>query len=182
MKATASGRCDLDGLSVTDAILLGNASDYLIEPHFQGGVWRYAAVQLGAMQALTSITATQLQQRGQTNAPPQSMRLRRMVTACETARLWVRNAARVIERPRATAADIPCAILTRIVVADEAVALMTAMDQALGAASFATAHPADRIRRDLQFYIRQANPDGMAQAAVERILTDPDLSRRWWLE
>jgi polyhydroxyalkanoate depolymerase len=60
-----------------------------------------------------------------------------------------------------------------------AVALMNAMDQALGAASFATAHPADRIRRDLGFYIRQANPDGLALGAMARILQSPALRDRW---
>ena len=89
MKATASGRCDLEGLVVADAILLGGPGDYQREPHFQGGVWRYAAVQLGAMQALAAIAADQLQRRGRADAPLQAQRLRRMMTACETARLWL---------------------------------------------------------------------------------------------
>ena len=93
MKATASGRCDLNGLPAAEAVRIGNPEDYLIEPHFQGGVWRYAAVQLGAMRALTAITTGQVQRRGQDAAPLQAMRLRRMVTACETARLWIWQAA-----------------------------------------------------------------------------------------
>lgn len=179
MKATASGRCNLDGLALSDAILLGSPGDYLTEPHFQGGVWRYAAVQLGAMQALNAITAAQLAQRGQQDAPLQVDRLRHMVIGCETARLWLRQAAQAVERPDATPADAEAAILARLITAEEAVRLMNAMDQALGAASFATAHPADRIRRDLSFYIRQANPDALAQGAMDRILSDPDRMERW---
>ncbi|WP_169053389.1 acyl-CoA dehydrogenase family protein [Falsirhodobacter xinxiangensis] len=179
MKATASGRCNLEGLSLSEAVPLGTPGDYLTEPHFQGGVWRYAAVQLGAMQALTAITAAQLAKRGQQNAPLQSLRLRRMVTACETARLWLLQAARAVERPAATPADAEAAILARLVTADEATALMAAMDQALGAASFATAHPADRIRRDLTFYIRQANPDALGQSAMDRILSNSARMERW---
>lgn len=179
MKATASGRCDLEGLAVAEALRIGGPGDYLIEPHFQGGVWRYAAVQLGAMRALTAITADQLQRRGQDAAPLQAMRLRRMVTACETARLWLWQAADRVERPDAVPEDAEAAILARLLTAEEAVALMNAMDQALGAASFATAHPADRIRRDLGFYIRQANPDGLALGAVARILQSPALRDRW---
>ena len=179
MRATASGRCDLDGLATDRAVWVGEPGDYLAEPHFQGGVWRYGAVQLGAMRALTAITVRHLEQRGQTAAPLQAMRLRRMATACETARLWLWQAAQAVERPDATADDAETSILARLVTAEEAVALMTAMDQAMGAASFATAHPADRIRRDLGFYIRQADPDGLALGSMSRILDRPALRDRW---
>lgn len=179
MKATASGRCDLDGLALADAVPLGAPDAYLTEPHFHGGVWRYAAVQLGAMRALTVLTADQLCARGQQDAPLQAMRLHRMITACETARLWLAQAACQVERPGAIAADAQAAILARLRTTDEAVALLAVMDQALGAASFATAHPADRIRRDLGLYLRQAGPDALALSSVGRILADPDLRRRW---
>lgn len=179
MKATASGRCDLDGLALADAVALGPPDAYLTEPYFHGGVWRYAAVQFGAMRALTALTADQLCARGQQAAPLQAMRLHRMITACETARLWLAQAACRIERAGATPADAETGILARLRTADEAVALLTLMDQALGAASFATAHPADRMRRDLSLYLRQAGPDALALASVGRMLDDADLRRRW---
>lgn len=179
MQATASGRCNLDGLSAAEAVWIGEPGDYLIEPHFQGGVWRYAAVQLGAMRALTAITTEHLERRQQQAAPLQAMRLRGMVTACETVRLWLWQAALAVERSDASPEDAEASILARLLTAEEAVALMNAMDQALGAASFATAHPADRIRRDLSFYIRQANPDGLALGAMARILETPFLRERW---
>lgn len=179
MKATASGRCDLDGMALSDAVVLGPPDGYLVEPHFHGGVWRYAAVQLGAMQALTAIAADQLQERGQANAPLQAMRLHRMISACETARLWLEQAARTVERPDAVASDAETAILARLRTAEEAVTLLGAMDQALGAASFTTIHPADRIRRDLSLYLRQANPDGLMLASLGRILANPSLRQRW---
>ncbi|CAM3277975.1 acyl-CoA dehydrogenase family protein [Paracoccus nototheniae] len=179
MRATGSGRCDLDGVALADTIPLGPPDGYLREPHFHGGVWRYAAVQLGAMQALTALTADQLTARDQQAAPLQAMRLHRMILSCETARLWLAQAACRIEDPRATPADAEVAILARLRTADEAVSLMADMDQALGAASFATAHPADRIRRDLSLYLRQAGPDALALASVARILDDAGLRARW---
>ncbi|MCG6112241.1 MAG: hypothetical protein MEQ74_08660 [Paracoccus sp.] len=179
MQATASGRCDLNGLALADAISLGGADDYLTEPHFHGGVWRYAAVQLGAMQALTALTADQLCARGHQDAPLQAKRLHAMITATETARLWVAQAACRIERPDATAGDAQYSILARLRVADEAVTVLTIMDQALGVGSFATGHPAERIRRDLSVYLRQAAPDALALASVKGILSDPELTRRW---
>ena len=179
MRATASGRCDLDGLALADAVPLGRPGDYLTEPHFYGGVWRYAAVQLGGMRALTAITADQMQARGQADAPLQAMRLHRMVTACETARLWLEQAACAVERPEAVAADAETAILARLKTAEEAATVLSLADQALGAASFATGHPADRIRRDLNFYLRQADPDGLAMGSLARVLADPALRARW---
>lgn len=170
MTSTASGRCDLDGLAASEAVPLGRPGDYLAEPHFQGGVWRYAAVQMGAMRTLTKIAAAQLQQRGQASAPLQSLRLRRMMVACETSRLWLEDAARGVEVPGASASAADPAILARLVVADEAKALLAAMDDALGAASFMQGHPAERIRRDLGFYLRQANPDGLSQAVMDRMV------------
>ncbi len=179
MKATASGRCNLDGVALADTIPLGPPDAYMTEPHFHGGVWRYAAVQLGAMQALTALTADQLVARNQQAAPLQAMRLHRMILSCETARLWLTQAAGRVEHPDARPADAEAAILARLRTAEEAVSLLTQMDQALGAASYATAHPADRIRRDLSLYIRQAGPDTLALASVTRILSDPGLRDRW---
>jgi alkylation response protein AidB-like acyl-CoA dehydrogenase len=179
MKATASGRCDLEGFESSRAMALGRPGDYLKEPHFQGGVWRYAAVQLGGMYVLTRAAADQLCARDHASAPLQAMRLRQMITACETARLWLTSAAAAAEHPRAGREAVQAAILARLKVAQEATSLIALVDEALGAASFATAHPAERVRRDLQFYMRQANPDGMGQEAVERILADPAQRRRW---
>jgi alkylation response protein AidB-like acyl-CoA dehydrogenase len=179
MKATASGRCDLEGFESSRAIVLGRPGDYLKEPHFQGGVWRYAAVQLGGMYALTRAAADQLCARDHAHAPLQAMRLRQMISACETARLWLAEAAAAAEHPRAGPEAVQVAILARLKVAQEATGLIALVDEALGAASFATAHPAERVRRDLQFYMRQANPDGMGHEAVERILADPAQQRRW---
>ncbi|EKE43077.1 Acyl-CoA dehydrogenase [Oceaniovalibus guishaninsula JLT2003] len=181
MRATASGRCDLEGVAIGADDLLGAPGDYHREPHFQGGVWRYAAVQMGAMRAMTRAAAAQIAARGQADAPLQSARLRRMVVACETARLWLVNAARVVERSDAAPDDAATAMLARLTVADEAVALMNAMDEALGAASFATAHLVERRRRDLLFYLRQANPDGLAQTAMRMAGAGGARARRWHL-
>lgn len=179
MKATASGRCDLTDFPLKDATPVGGPGDYLKEPHFQGGVWRYGAVQYGAMRRLTAITAAQLRKRGHDNAPLQATRLRRMVTASEGARLWLWQAAEAVERPGAGPETAEASILARLVTAEAAVEVLNLMDEALGAASFAAGHPVERIRRDLGFYIRQANPDGLALDCMSRILDDPARHARW---
>lgn len=179
MRSTASGRCDLHGLRVSEDDFLGPPDVYEREPHFRGGVWRYAAVQLGAMREMTRATAAHLGSRGQTAAPLQAMRLRRMVTACETSRLWVIRAAEAVEEPGAPPSAAATAILSRLAVLDEARALLGAMDDALGAASFAASHAVERRRRDLMFYIRQATPDAMGDAALDVLRSDPGLARAW---
>ncbi len=182
MKATASGRCDLEGLAVARADLLGGPDDYFREPWFEGGVWRYAAVQLGGMYALAACAGAQLRARRQATAPLQAARLRRVVTACETARLWTDSAALATEAPAAPPAAARVAVLARLEVAEEAVRLLRLVDEAMGAASFALSHPAERVRRDLQLYLRQADPDGMGQRALERILEDAGERVRWGIE
>lgn len=181
MRATRSGSCRLDGLMLGEEAILGRPGDYHREPHFQGGVWRYAAVQLGGLYSLIRATTAQLEARGQAEAPLQSLRLRRMLVAAEGARLWLRQAARAVEHPRSTARCVPDAVLARLHVAEQAVQVLALADEALGAASFDLSHPAERVRRDLQFYLRQANPDGLGQAAMDRILQDREMKGRWGL-
>ena len=91
------------------------------------------------------------------------------------------GAAGDVERPDAGPEATQISILARLKVSEEAARIIALVDEALGAASFATAHPAERVRRDLQFYMRQANPDGMGQGAMERIINDPEQRRRWGL-
>ncbi|MCJ8139953.1 acyl-CoA dehydrogenase family protein [Falsirhodobacter halotolerans] len=179
MCATASGRCDLDGVPLDQATPLGVPGDYLQEPYFHGGVWRYAAVQMGAMRRLTQATIRQLRARGQTEAPLQALRLRYMLTACETARLWVQRAAIRCEAAAAMPEAADDAILARLVVADLAEEVLRHMDHALGAASFLRGHEVERIRRDLGFYLRQANPDGLSQTAIQRLVSDPARLDGW---
>lgn len=181
MRSTASGRCDLRGLQVDPEQVFGPPGAYEVEPHFRGGVWRYAAVQLGAMREMTRAASAQLEARDQSAAPLQALRLRRMVMACETSRLWLSRAAAEVERPGAAPETAAVSILARLVVADEARALIAAMDDALGAASFATSHAVERRRRDLALYLRQAAPDAMGDAALDMLRGDPCLARQWML-
>lgn len=181
MQATASGRCVLDGIEVGGEALLGGPDDYFTEPHFQGGVWRYAAVQTGALRAMMRATAGQLHKRGQIDDPLQSDRLRRMATICETCRMWNTRAARAVEAPDAPPQTAAIAMIARLHTAREAAILMGLMDDALGAASFAKGHPVERPRRDLQVYLRQAAPDALGRRALTMLLEDPSMAADWAL-
>lgn len=182
MKATASGRCDLEGYASARAMVLGRPDDFFVEPWFHGGVWRYAAVQLGGMYALAAAASRQLRTQGRATAPLQAQRLRRILAACQTGHLWVSAAAAATESPAAPPATAQMAVLARLKVAEEAVAVLNLVDEALGASSFGLAHPAERVRRDLQLYLRQADPDGMGQSVMEQILEDSRARQHWGLD
>ena len=48
-------------------------------------------------------------------------------------------------------------------------------ERALGMAAHDGQGAIDRIRRDLNFYLRQADPDGLAMGSLSRVLADPAL-------
>ncbi len=165
MRATASGDFDASGLAITQDALLGDPGDYHREPHFQGGVWRYAAAQLGGLEALVEAMRTELAARGRLSDPHQAARFARSAMACETARLWVREAALTVEAPGASAESAARSILARLAVERAASETMVEVDRALGAASHFVDHPVERLRRDLSFYLRQAAPDHALHSA-----------------
>lgn len=165
MRGTASGDFDASGLVLALDAALGGPNAYHLEPHFQGGVWRYAAAQLGGLEALVEAMRHDLATRGRLAEPQQAARFARGVMACETARLWVHAAALAVESPGADPATATQSVLARLVVERAAGETMAEVDRALGAASYFTDHPVERLRRDLAFYLRQAAPDGALQAA-----------------
>lgn len=165
MRATASGDFEASGLLLDGDAMLGGPNDFYREPHFHGGVWRYAAAQLGGVEALVEAMRVDLAARGRLSDPHQAARFARGAMACETARLWVREASLTVEAPGAPAESATRSVLARLAVERAALETMTEMDRALGTAGHFTDHPVERIRRDLAFYLRQAAPDQALHAA-----------------
>ncbi|MBQ2260543.1 MAG: acyl-CoA dehydrogenase [Loktanella sp.] len=159
MRATASGNFEASGLILAQTAFLGGPDDYHREPHFHGGVWRYAAAQLGGIEAMVEAMRSDLAAQDRLLDPHQAARFARSVIACETARLWVVKAAHAVEMPGADAAAATQSVLARLVVERAATDTMAEVDRALGTASFFAGHPVERIRRDLSLYLRQAAPD-----------------------
>ena len=180
MRATASGDFDASGLSLEADALLGGPGDYLREPHFHGGVWRYAAAQLGGLEALVEAMRVDLAARGRLSDPHQAARFARGVMACETARLWVREVALTVEAPGAAPCSATRSVLARLAVERAASETMTEVDRALGAASCFADHPVERLRRDLAFYLRQAAPYGALDAAATTLAAQPCVVGDHW--
>lgn len=177
MRATASGSYDFDGV---EAETLGRPGDYLREPHFEGGVWRYCALHTGGLEALVEVVRQDLLRRGRSDDPHQSHRLARLAIHAETARLWVERAARQVEAAQAAPEAVTLALLGREAVERECLAAMAIADRALGTSAFFAASPAERIRRDLAFFLRQANLDGKLAGAAAAIAASRSVVGEMW--
>ncbi len=177
MRATASGIYDFDGFSVTGAAYIGKPGDYTREPHFEGGVWRYAAAQVGGMEAIAKVARTAV---AGTDDPHQLRRVAELAMLCETGRLWVERAAERAEHPEADDAAVAYVLLAREVVEQTAQKVIALADRALGSRSFFNGHPVERMRRDLAFFLRQANLDGKLDVAARNVAGSPHpIGERW---
>ena len=170
MRATASGTFDLAGLP---AERLGAPDDYLREPHFEGGVWRYCAAHLGGAEALHAEMVALLVRMKRDADPHQAHRIARSAAALETARLWIERAAERVEGDgeRADGPDpqgaAAYALLAREVTEEACLTVLHTAERALGTVAHGMDLAVERIRRDLGLFLRQANPDGkLARAAA----------------
>lgn len=162
MQATASGACDLNGIPLADVTWLGGPGDYLIEPHFVGGVWRIAALQAGAAIGLLDAVADVLRARGRLDAPPQIGRLADvMVRAMAAAALVMRAASAVVDGAPDDAVTLSAA--ARLSTEEVGLDAIRAAEQCLGLAHFAEGSETGRMARDLAVYMRQAARDALVQ-------------------
>lgn len=157
MRATASGSYDFDGL---EAETLGAPGDYEREPHFQGGVWRYAALHVGGLEALAEAVRAVVADRGDAASEAQLHRVARIATLAHGARLLVDDAARQVEAPGAVEAAVALSLAAREAVEQACLDGIAIADRALGTRAFAEPSLPDRVRRDLSFFLRQADLDG----------------------
>ncbi|QLH16103.1 acyl-CoA dehydrogenase [Paracoccus pantotrophus] len=161
MRATLSGGHDMEGLR---GEALGQADDYMREPYFEGGIWRYAALHAGALEALADALGRHIRD----PSPMQAARLVEMIRLTRGARLWVEHAANAVEN--SPAPDITASLLAREAVEEACLRGIALCERAFGTAAFMDGNPVERIRRDLAFFLRQANLDGKTQLAARLIL------------
>ena len=89
-----------------------------------------------------------------------------------TAQLWVDAASCAVESGARVTAAVAQALLAREAVERACLAGIAIAERAMGTAAFASTADADRIRRDLGFFLRQANLDGKLAVATRAILDD----------
>lgn len=167
MRASLSGRLDFTGLPVEEAQILGAAGAYEAQPDFSAGAWRFAAVQLGGMQAIADEVRAYLRRLGRHRDPYQLARIGQMGVATTTARLWLERAVLLLEAPEVEPAPAMAFVdLTRTAVERAGLDVIELAQRSVGLQAFMQPNPLERLLRDLATYLRQPNPDGALAAAA----------------
>ena len=167
MRASATGSVDFTGFTLDRDAVIGGPDDYVRQPEFSCGAWRFLAVQCGGIQAVFEAHRAHLRATGRGRDPNQLARLGQAATAVETARLFVTRAARA---GAAAEADPEGAVayvnLARGAVERAGLDVIELAQRSVGLAGFLETHPLERLVRDLATYLRQPAPDlALASAA-----------------
>jgi alkylation response protein AidB-like acyl-CoA dehydrogenase len=172
MRAAVTGSVDFTGMPVSRADFLGAEGDYLREPVFSAGAWRSSAGALGGLSALVKLHKREILHRRRDGDAHQRARFGQLLIAYETARLWMRQAARRACLEDGTAADIVAYVnLARIAVESACLEAMRLTQRSLGIGAFIAGHPAERICRDLAVFLRQPAPDETLDKAAAHYFT-----------
>lgn len=176
MKASASGTVDLTGINVGENEQIGSCGDYLRQPFFSGGAWRFCAAQLGAMERLASLYCEYLLSRRRESDPYQLERVAQCTAACATTLFWVEEACRRFgDESLAPASVVAFANLTRMVTERAALDVIQCVQRGAGLPAFMRPNSIERISRDLATYLRQPVPDAAMSDAARAVLAG-DLS------
>lgn len=174
MRATATGTVDFTGIAIGADEIVGRAGDYLRPPFFRGGAWRVIAVQLGGVEAILDHYKEQLDESPHRDHPIQLARFGEAMIACETARLWVRQASVVAEGPFDDAAAVDAYVdLARNAFEVAALGVVALAQKAIGLKAFLRPNPMERIIRDLTTYLRQPALDASLVSAASFHLGQP---------
>ncbi len=142
MRASATGTVDFDKIAVTDDDILGAWDDYHRQPTFSGGAWRFAAVQLGGIEAVFDAWRGHLAETGRGSDPHQLARLGEGAIAVEGARGWVERAARVVAEDELASDRIVAFVnLARLAVERAGLDVLQLAQRSVGLQGFLREHP-----------------------------------------
>ncbi|AWN46759.1 acyl-CoA dehydrogenase [Methylobacterium terrae] len=181
MRASATGTVDMTGLA--PLAVLGGPDDYHRQPHFSGGAWRFAAVQLGGVEAVFEAWRGHLARTGRGDDPHQLARLGEGAIALEGARLFVARAAGLVAEDALPAERIVAFVnLTRLAVERAGLEVLGLAQRSVGLQGFLRGHPLERLSRDLATYLRQPAPDRALTGAAATILAADEPVAALWRE
>lgn len=175
MKATASGTFDFTNLPMESVRWIGEPGDYLKEPHFVGGVWRIAALQVGAAVGLLNCAASQLRSRGRMDAEAQKSRLMTALMRAWGGISLVERAANATLNPdTGVELIVGTSISARLLTEEIGLNAIRAVEQSIGLQHFSAGSETGRLARDLSVYLRQAARDALLQRAANVALGEED--------
>jgi hypothetical protein len=172
MRATQSGWIDFAFYEPREADWIGEPGDYLREPAFSAGAWRALAVILGGIEALVGEMRAQLHARGRHGNPHQATRIAQALIAQETAFLWTRRTALLVESGDAPTEDTTGYVaLARRAVEIAALDAMQLVQRSLGLAALVDTNAVELLMRDLATYLRQPALDEAIEEAAAHFVT-----------
>lgn len=181
MRSSATGTVDLSGIVVPASRIIGTPGDFMRQPHFSGGAWRFCAVHLGAMERLVDLFQDHLIARHRDSDPYQLQRVAHCIAATASARFWIERSARLLAAEDETSESIVAHTnLTRMVTERAALDVMEAIQRGVGLGAFIRPNPIERVSRDLSTYLRQPVPDMAMAHAASAILASGVPTRDLW--
>ena len=175
MRATATGTVDLTGRSIGARETVGDPGDFMRQPHFSGGAWRFCAAHVGATEGLVDLFRDHLRSSGRGEDAYQLERLAGCVADATTARFWVEEAARRLASDTDPDGIVAFVNLTRMVVERSALNVMEMVQRGVGLRAFVRPNGVERVCRDLATYLRQPVPD-LAMSDGARVYLNSSLS------
>ena len=184
MKASVSYRMDFTGVRIGEDDLLGQPDDYYRQPAFSGGAIRFAAVQLGAAEALLEATIHYLKDLGRVTDPFQKARIAEMTWLIASGNQWIdtagNNTERWLQAGTKTAEIVAYANMTRTAIEEICLRTMQLAERSVGARGLMRPLPFERIHRDLTFYLRQPAPDASLAAIADHVFTQNNPAHELW--
>lgn len=171
MRASATGTVDFEDIAISEDEILGGWDDYHRQPAFSGGAWRFAAVQLGGIEAVFDAWRAHLAMTGRGSDPHQLSRIGEGAISVESARLWVERAARIVANDDLAPDRVVAFVnLARLAVEKAGLDVLQLAQRSVGLQGFLRDHPLERLSRDLATYLRQPAPDRALTTAAAEIL------------
>lgn len=161
MQGSVSYKLDFSRVVLTSDDLLGRPDDYQVQPSFSGGAIRFAAVQLGAAEALFDATRAFLRRVKRTENTQQQMRLGEMAIAIESGNLWLDQSARLTDAGGDTERIVTYANMVRTTVKRICTETLQLATQCVGARGMMHPLPFARLHTDLIMYLCQPAPDAV---------------------
>jgi alkylation response protein AidB-like acyl-CoA dehydrogenase len=181
MRASTTGTLDFTGLRAGPEAYVGRPDDYFRQPFFSAGAWRFAAVQLGGIEAVFDAARTHLRNAGRDGDPHQLARIGEAAIAVETARLFLERAADMAGDASPDPDRVVAYVnLARLAVERAGLDVLERAQRSVGLAGFLEAHPLERLSRDLATYLRQPGPDRALTSAAAHVLADPGPADGLW--
>ena len=189
MRASSSCRVDFTGAEIDENCLVGRPGDYYRQPWFGGGAMRFAAVQLGAAEALFDEMRRSLTALGRTNDVLQQTRAGEITVALASGNQWMRAAAEKMdaylctqsadESAQRAARVVTYANMMRTATEEICLKVMRLVERSVGARALMRPHPIERIHRDLTMYLRQPAPDAVLLDVGRNALHRTDEDDAW---